>query len=199
MTPDTTPACTVRRPRARPRFGFGLASPPDAVVKQLESRLEAASGVEGQVFRRTVLLTIPPKQRKFWSPQLDIQVEEGPEGGTQLCACFSPHPQLWTGFIGAQALFALLAVAAGVYGTSLMMLGQPAWLAFGAMGAFLVCGGLVYGGAYVGQGLGSDEMYALRAFVESALSSESVESVESVESDTGRPAQDAPPNLRVAS
>ncbi len=165
----TTPPCSVKRPRARPRFGFDLEASADAVIQRLAAELEGADEVDGEVFRRTVLLTMPKTTRKFWTPHLDLQVEERPGGGTRLCACFSPHPQLWTSFIAAQALFAFLAIAAAVYATSLTMLGQSALIPLAAMGACLVGGGLVYGTAYIGQGLGSDEMYELRAFVERAL------------------------------
>uniref|UniRef100_UPI002240B217 hypothetical protein n=1 Tax=Klebsiella pneumoniae TaxID=573 RepID=UPI002240B217 len=56
------------RPRARPRFAFEVAGPPDAVTERVRVRLAQGDGkVTGSVFRRTVLLTVRPEDTHFWS------------------------------------------------------------------------------------------------------------------------------------
>jgi hypothetical protein len=121
------------------------------------------------VYRRTVLLTVCPEDTHFWSPQLDVQLEEGKSGGTMLAGIFSPQPHIWMAFLGVQLLFGLLSIAAGVWLTSMLMLGRDPWLALGTLGVMLIGGGLAFGGAYVGQGIGSEQMYELRAFLDAAL------------------------------
>jgi hypothetical protein len=84
-------------------------------------------------------------------------------------ARFAPSPNVWASFLAGQAICVLLGIAALVYASSLWTLGRPVWPALAALGGFVVLGGLIYGAAYVGQGLGSEEMYVLRAFLEGAV------------------------------
>jgi hypothetical protein len=142
---------------------------PEVVVERVRRHLEVDRSVSGAVFRRTILMTVSDEQTHFWSPHLDVQLDDGADGGTLLTALFTPHPQIWTSFIAVQALFGFLSVGAAVWLTSTLMLGHDPTVAAASLGLLLVGGGLAYGAAYVGQGLGSEQMYQLRAFLDTAL------------------------------
>jgi hypothetical protein len=160
----------LQRPRARPRFSVEVAGAADAISASLKAHLARGHDVvEGSVHPRTVNLWVKPAHRHFWSPHLDLQLTEKPDGSTRLDGLFAPHPQVWTAFIALQLLFALLSIAAGVFLISQLTLGGMVLEASLALVTMLVGGGLAYGGAYVGQGLGSEQMYELRAFVDQAL------------------------------
>jgi hypothetical protein len=163
----------MKPPRARPRFRLDLRLAPDVVVERVRKHLDAQSLVSGAVFRKTVLLTVRDEDAHFWSPHLDVQLEDGEDGGTRLTAMFAPHPQIWTSFIAVQALFGLLSIGAAVWLTSALMLGQDPTIAAASLGVMLFGGGFAYGAAYVGQGLGSEQMYLLRAFLDAALHDDS--------------------------
>ncbi len=163
----------MSRPRARPRFTLDLAIPPDAVTERVRAHLAQCEGkVTGKVFRRTVMLTVCDEDTHFWSPHLDIQLDDAADGGTRVAAMFSPHPSVWTAFVGVQLLFAILSVAAAIWVMSILMLGRDPWLSVGVLGVMLFGGGFAYGAAYVGQGIGSEQMYELRAFLTDALRDE---------------------------
>ena len=158
------------RPRARPRFTLDLKLPPDQVVERVRARLSASDAkVSGSLFRRTMLLTVRKQDAHFWSPQLDVQLADAPDGGTRLAAMFAPHPQIWTSFVAVQFLFALLSVGAAMYLISTLMLGRDFLLPLGLLALMLFGGGFAYGAAYVGQGFGSEQMYELRAFLDAAV------------------------------
>ncbi len=159
----------MNRPRARPRFTLSLTSSPEQVVERVRAKLAEDPKVEGSLFRRGLLLTVKPAHRHFWSPHLDVHLEDADGGGTTLSAIFAPHPQIWTGFVAVQLLFGLLSVGAGVWVTSALMLGNDLWLPLGLLAAMLFGGGFSYGAAYVGQGLGSEQMYELRSFLDDAV------------------------------
>ena len=159
----------MNRPRARPRFTLSLGLSPDEVVERVRVKLADDLRVEGSLFRRTVLLTVKREHRHLWSPHLDVHLEDVEGGGTRLSAVFAPHPQIWTSFVAVQFLFALLSVGAGVYLTSALMVGHDPWLPLGLLAAMLFGGGFSYGAAYVGQGLGSEQMYELRSFLDDAV------------------------------
>jgi hypothetical protein len=144
--------------------------PPEQVIERVRARMAASdSKVIGSLFRRTMLLTVRKEETHLWSPHLDIQLEDAPGGGTRLAAMFAPHPQIWTSFVAVQFLFALLSVAAAMYLISTLMLGRDYWLPLGMLGLMLFGGGFAYGAAYVGQGIGSEQMYELRAFLDAAV------------------------------
>jgi hypothetical protein len=160
----------MARPRARPRFSVELPLSPEQITERVQARLAASDcQVTGSVFRRTLLLTVRPEARHFWSPHLDVQLAEAPAGGSRLTAVFAPHPQIWTSFVAVQFLFGLLSVGAGIYLLSMLTLGRDPWWALASLGLMLFGGGFAYGAAYVGQGLGSEQMYELRAFLDGAL------------------------------
>lgn len=125
--------------------------------------------VAGSIHPRTLLLWVRKEHEHFWSPHLDAQLSELPGGRTRVDGLFAPHPQIWTAFIAVQALFVLLSIAAGVLLVSQITLGGRVLEAALALAAMLVGGGLSYGAAYVGQGIGSEQMYELRRFLDDAL------------------------------
>ena len=159
----------MSRPRARPRFTLELPLSPEEIAERVRAGLSGDGKVTGSVFRRTLLLTMRKEHTHFWSPHLDVQLDARPDGGTRLSALFSPHPQVWTAFVAVQLVFGLLSVAAAVYLTVALTLGRDATLAGAALTGFLIGGGLAYGAAYIGQGVGSEQMYELRAFLDRAL------------------------------
>ena len=159
----------MARPRARPRFTVDLSIPADQVVLRVRAPLAIDAKVIGTLSRRTLLLTVREEDAHFWSPHLDVQLDDGADGGTRLSAVFAPQPQIWGAFVAVQLLFGLLSAAATIYLVSVLMLGKDPVVSLVALAAFLVGGGLAYGAAYIGQGLGSEQMYELRAFLDRAL------------------------------
>jgi hypothetical protein len=163
----------MKTPRARPRFSLELPLAPEVVLERVRRQLEVDRSVTGEVSRRTVLLTVRDEDTHFWSPYLDVQLDDGKDGGTLLSAMFAPHPQIWTGFLAVQALFAFLSLGAAAWLASVLTLGQDPVVAVVGLGLMLFGGGFAYGAAYVGQGLGSEQMYVLRAFLDAALREDS--------------------------
>jgi hypothetical protein len=99
---------------------------------------------------------------RFWSPQLVVDVEKDDGGGARLHARFGPDPYVWGMYVLSYIALTFLTLVAIAYGISQLTLGRtPTGLYFAPGGAVLA--GLVYGASFVGQGLGSDQMYQLRA------------------------------------
>lgn len=159
-----------KRPRARPRFSFEHPAPPDEVAAKVKAALEGGSEtIGGSIHPRTIALWILKPHEHFWSPHLDAQLSELPSGGTRIDGLFAPHPQIWTAFVAVQALFGLLSIAAGIILISQVTLGGRVVEASVGLAAMLIGGGLSYGAAYIGQGIGSEQMYELRSFLDHAL------------------------------
>ena len=171
----------MARPRMRPSFRIEAPCSADAMMEVIEGLLERDAGeIVGLVSRRHCTLRVPPTDRRFWTPCLELTVEDQRASGSQksanadalpttkLWGTFSPRPEIWTACVFTFATLIILSVFAGVFGIAQLALGHPPW----ALIAPFVAAGLavlVYVGALVGQGLSITEMYRMRAFVDDCL------------------------------
>lgn len=138
------------------------------MIERVRTALATNETIVGRFFRRTIHLTVRPEDSHFWSPHLDLQLEETATG-TRLAAMFTPHPQVWQAFVAVQFIFALLAIFSAAWTFSVVSLGQDYRTALAVFALMMFGGGFAYGAAYVGQGFGSEQMYELRAFLTDAV------------------------------
>jgi len=133
----------------------------------LRSGLEDESGsLRGQVFRKHAVVQMRDAERTFWSPYLNLEVEDEPDGSA-IVGRFSPHPNVWTMFMAIYILLALTALGGLSYGIVQYTLGQTPWSLWivpAALGLY----GFVYGATLIGQGLGAEQMYTMRSLVDRA-------------------------------
>ncbi|MAQ16121.1 MAG: hypothetical protein CMN30_15190 [Sandaracinus sp.] len=138
------------------------------VLARVKTALDGQSAVRGLVLPHgRIELCVPDGERRIWSPQLTVDVRE--EGGeTTLRARFGPDPHVWTLYVALHAVSIFGAFVCVTFGISQWVAGDAPWV-LALLPLAVVLPGLVYGAAYVGQGLGSDQMFALRAFLERAV------------------------------
>lgn len=170
----------MSHPRVRPVFEVMLGVGPEQFYAALREDL-ARDGVKcrGQVFAKGALLRMKDGEKRVWSPALHVQVEErervgggsgsggiGSGGGGWVLKCrFSPSSPVWTAFIAVYLGLACAAIGAASYGGAQMILGVTPW-AFWGVPVAIVVAGFVHGAAFLGQGLGAEDMYEMRRFVE---------------------------------
>lgn len=151
----------------RPRFELQLPIDRERWLGALRQLLDEDPGVlRGQVFRKHAVVQMCDQERTFWSPYLNLEVEDEPDGSA-IRGRFSPHPNVWTMFMGVYILLAIAALGGLSYGIVQYTLGQSPWafaIAPGAVALF----GFVYGATLIGQGLGAEQMYAMRSLVDRA-------------------------------
>jgi hypothetical protein len=151
----------------RPRFELQLPVKRERWLAAFESQLRTAAGaVRGQVFRKHAVVQICDRDRTFWSPYLNLEVEDEPDGSA-IRGRFSPHPNVWTLFMGVYILLAFIALGGLSYGIVQYTLGQSPW-AFAIVPAAVALFGFVYGATLIGQGLGAEQMYTMRSLVDRA-------------------------------
>ncbi|WP_457654007.1 hypothetical protein [Rhodocaloribacter sp.] len=154
-------------PRMRPRFEIVSARPPADVLARLRDQLEHTDcPCTGQIAGKHVHLRVDERDRRLWSPHLDVEVEPY-DGGALLRGHFGPHPDVWTFFVALYAVLAFAVMVGLLFGASQWMLGTPP-VALWAVPAALVLAAVIYGLALLGQRLSQDHMRRLRSFVEKA-------------------------------
>lgn len=155
-------------PRPRPRFELRSSSERKELLERIRLGLRADKSLRGMVLPYgRVEITVSPDAQKPWSPQLVADVEES-DGGCQVHARFGPHPHVWTLYVILYGVSSMVALACVIYGAAQLTMGTTPW-ALWLTPIAAVLAGLVFGAAYVGQGLGAEQMYVLRAFLERQL------------------------------
>jgi hypothetical protein len=154
----------------RPRFEIALRrGESDPLLLQVMEQLKAPDCLaQGRVRNQHVELTTCARASHVWSPRLSLHLQCAEDGTELLLGQFSPHPNVWTGFMALYGVFALCGVFGLVIGGSQWALNMSPW-GLVAVPVALALIGFTYGASFIGQGLGAEEMYTLRAFVDDAL------------------------------
>jgi len=153
----------------RPRFELATELSVEELTTRFRAHLAATDRpVAGLVFRKHVELTSPPERKHLWSPHLGLSLEAREGGGTRVCGRFSPAPSVWTGFMAIHGVLGMLGIGGTMYGLAEWGLGRTPWTLLSPLVAAALIA-FVAGAAFVGQGLGSEEMYELRRFVDACL------------------------------
>ncbi len=156
----------MSKPRMRPVFERQLPVPPAVFYATLANALaNGQCGCRGQIHAHGALLRLRSGDQRVWSPALHLEVTGDTTGPWLLHGRFSPSSPVWTAFIAIYIALACVFLAAISYGGAQMILGEPAWAFWGAPLAVALAG-FTYGAAFIGQGLGAEDMYELRSFVE---------------------------------
>lgn len=153
------------RPSPRPRFEIDSPLSPEIVARRVNDFLKGTDDIRGIAFPTRIELAIGGADHHFWSPQLVAEVEELDEGGARLRARFGPDPYVWALYLLSYVALTIVTLLALAFGVSQVLVGQPPTALY-AVPAFALLAGLVFGASFVGQGLGSDQMYRLRATLE---------------------------------
>ena len=153
----------------RPRFRLEVERDADELLACLRERLKTTERhVVGAVFRRHVVLSPPSAERHLWSPQLNLSISEEGNSRASIQGRFAPQPNVWTGFMFIYGVLFMGGLGGSMYGLAELSLGRTPWTMLAvplAIAAFL----FIYGAAFIGQGLGSSEMYELRRFLDDCL------------------------------
>jgi hypothetical protein len=155
--------------RIRPRFKENLSLTKDAFKDQIDQSLKDAKGLVGLISESYCVLKIPTEERHYWSPQLTITIEEDEHNDhITVRGLYGPKPSVWAVFFMSYAALGVLALFAGVYGLSLLMLEKPAPILW-AVPAFAVIALILYFIAQGGQKIGAEQMFRIHHFYEAAM------------------------------
>jgi hypothetical protein len=155
-------------PTMRPCFALQLVCGKDEALAAIKKQLSLTSApVDGKISGPHLVLTTCVESRKLWSPRLNVTLEDTHVGATLWCQ-FAPYPQVWTGFVASYAALAFLGLSGAMYGMAEVSLGRTPWGLLVPLVTGTIAAGL-YGATFVGQGLASEEMEQLRAFLKACF------------------------------
>lgn len=148
----------------RPRFKLQTPLQRQQLLDQFKHHLKNnSSGFHGTVRDYHVVINIPQKDQHYWSPQLDLSIDEV-DGKTLVKGVMGPKPAVWTKFMFIYSSLGLVATFGLMVGISQITLNQTNW----GMWVFIIAAiGLIasYFVAQTGKKLGHDQMHDLYNFL----------------------------------
>jgi hypothetical protein len=153
----------------RPVFEVALPVAGGAVIEQVRRRLrDPKLRVEGVMLAAGAELTTAKSEQHFWSPYLSVEVTRGDDATWSLRGRFAPEPNVWILFLGIYGILGMFGLGALMYGVSQWMVRESPWALWGVPASIALVA-FTYGAAFIGQGLGAEEMYRLRSFVDGCI------------------------------
>lgn len=149
--------------RLRPRFRLQVRLPADEVVDRFADVDTTDGPFELYVEDRQAELTVSADDRHFWSPYLKLRID--PEDGeTELRGTFGPNINVWSMFVAAYAVSALVGTTGLFVAFSQVWIDQsPTGLGLTALSVVATL--LVWVAGQIGQRLAYDQMIALHLLV----------------------------------
>lgn len=156
----------------RPRYQFQSPQEAQKLYQQIIAALKKQSTSPNSLPWRTVsghiVVNVPPAQKHFWSPHLDVNIEPQMEGGTTVRVLVGPAPTVWTLFMFFYALFILMFLGGLILGYSQYILHKPtSW--FWLVPLSVVLAGALWGIGLIGKNTGKAQTRQLIHFIEKAL------------------------------
>jgi len=167
-------------PPMRPTFEIDFPIEPDEAIKRLAVLLDDTDyPISGRIAGNHLMLVIPPADRHFWSPWLNIEVNklEGNSAapvGSAVIGRFSPNPSVWTGFMLTYIALSTLSFFAAMFGVAQWMMDKPPSV-LKIIPLFVVIGALLYWASLIGQKIANDQMHELYDASMNALTAQPAE------------------------
>lgn len=154
----------------RPRFQKSVNLVQKDILNRFQEALDSeVIPVRGYIVDHHIVLKVLEEDRHFWSPQLDLEIEEQEEG-CLIKGLFGPHPSVWFLFVFFYAFLGFVSLVVMVMGFSQLNLGMSARILW-----FLPLAGiiflLVFSSAKTGQRLGRAQMHQLYEFFQKTIAS----------------------------
>ena len=116
-----------QRLRMRPKFVIELGAAKTSFLDALRELLEEEdTSIVGQVVEGHAYLLISEERRSLLSPILNLHLKEG-ERGLEVHGEFSPHPNVWTGFMALFGVIGMKGLGGLIYGLAQMTVHQRPW------------------------------------------------------------------------
>lgn len=156
--------------RIRPVFSqtleLGRAEVQERIVRAVEA--DADGRFEVKNFPNFVCLRIREGDRHFWSPRLNLSIEETADGHTRIEGTYGPNANVWGLFLYGYLLIGTLGTFAGSFGLVQWMIGMQPW-GLWVLGGLGLLAAALYFTAQFGQKLGARQMFMIHQAYESAI------------------------------
>lgn len=153
----------------RPRIKINSSLQKQEILDKINKKInDPNTKCSGWAKENYALICAPKSERKIWTPQLNLQIDETEEG-TEVRGVIGPSSAIWTAFAFTFAMLGFLTFVALFWGLSQLSLDHSANILWAVPVLLLLILG-VYILTQVGKNLSKNEVKHLQDFVESSLS-----------------------------
>jgi len=157
--------------RFRPTFSLDTKLKSTELVERVKQAVTAnPSEFQGQFTADHALISIVESKRHFWSPWLHLELRQF-DSRNEVFGRFSPHPNIWTGFMFSYFSLLVVTFFSLVIGWSQRLAGESCWV-FYLVPVWLLIGLLLWIASQMGQRLAVAEMQRLQSLVQDCLLSD---------------------------
>lgn len=147
-------------PPMRPTFEIEFPIEPESAILRLSTLLDDRDyPITGRIAGNHLMLVIPPKDRHFWSPWLNIEVHPS-DVGSSVQGRFSPNPSVWTGFMLTYIALATLIFFSIMFAIAQWMMNNPPSV-LKIVPIFLIIAIVMYWSSLIGQKIAQVQMHTL--------------------------------------
>ena len=145
---------------------LGLTEVQERIVQAVEGDVDGRFEVKN--FPHFICLRIREEDRHFWTPRLNLSLEETTEGHTHIEGTYGPNANVWGLLLYGYLIIGMLGIFAGALGFSQWMIGKQPWglWIFGGLALIAVAISIT---AQVGKRIGAQQMLLIHQTYESAI------------------------------
>ncbi len=152
----------------RPKFNIVSKHSQKEVIEKIKVALDHPNtAIMGTLIDTHIILKIPLTQQHYWSPQLDLDIEET-TNGSLINARFGPRSSVWLMFTFFYSILSFISLMILIMGLAQLNLGMSAQILWGLCITSILFLSLLLT-AKIGQQLGQEEMVQLKKFLLQAI------------------------------
>ena len=151
----------------RPRFRLITPFNQEEVCMKFKEAFDqdrVPTKIYGTVLPKMIVVKLPLNEQTYWSPQMELHLEQMEFKQTLLRGMMGPRPAIWTKFMFIYAVFGLVAMISLMIGSSQLTLGQEA-NAFWFSGVALLGLGTTFAFVQYGKSMAKSQMAKLYSFM----------------------------------
>ncbi|XCF07295.1 GTP-binding protein [Tamlana crocina] len=153
----------------RPRFKLEIPQNQTSVLSDFENAKKTQSEFIISRVDQHIFIKFPKEKQHFWSPRLQLEIDETTKDSCLVRGLFGPNPTVWTLFMFLHFIVAIVFVAFGIWAYSNWSLKQSYTVQLSVMFLMVVVWIGLYFAASIGKASSKKDMVALNDFMYSVL------------------------------
>jgi len=153
----------------RPRFKKELPQSNTAVIQLFADAKKQQSDYIISIIDDHVFLKLPQHKQHFWSPQLQLEINEVNHNTAMLHGLFGPNPTVWTMFMFFHFIVGGLFVGFGIWAYSNWTLDNEYAIQVGVMVLMVIIWIGMYFAGRIGRDSSKDQMHELHDFMKKII------------------------------
>lgn len=148
----------------RPRFTLSVGKSAETLLNQFKEAHNPKRFITTQVDSH-VFIKIPKARQEFWSPQLDLVINQLNENSAEVRGLFGPRSAVWTLFMFMHFIVAMIFIGCAVWGYSNYSLGESFAVPLVIMLLMILTWFVLYFLGRMGRATGKGQMVELHKFM----------------------------------